>query len=425
MVRDLGPLVGAIDQGTSSSRFLVFAENSGELITYHQIEMKKICVKEGWLRLLDIDVNSIKAVGLCNQRETTVVWDKKTGKPLHNAIVWLDNRTKLTLKAITGEQLLTYPWDKDALLKYNEFAELIDIEEDYKGPRLDDKITPELMKDVKKAFKEGKKLHRKYAYKIILVVEHNVCGPYECNVLHSSKHSFTDSKNVVRANSVLLAASCPYFKTLLFGHADCKDEAEGRNITNKTVNLVNFNEESKRFFLLFLKYVYKGDIDIGSLSEDELIGVYSLSREFKFPELAHILSNALSSVFLCVENVGKIFDMAKRYDLRDLLKRCIPFAEINSTKILSNDDLRVKLPYQLVDELFKSDTFYVNEEVQLFIALDKWSKSNSTVDPSCALDSIRLEHIDAKCFGIHCKNSDLSDVDKWFEVHASESKRPK
>ncbi|RWS06624.1 glycerol kinase 3-like protein, partial [Dinothrombium tinctorium] len=52
------------------------------------------------LRLLDIDVNSIKAVGLCNQRETTVVWDKETGKPLHNAIVWLDNRTKHIVDSI-------------------------------------------------------------------------------------------------------------------------------------------------------------------------------------------------------------------------------------------------------------------------------------------------------------------------------------
>ncbi|RWS03794.1 serine/threonine-protein phosphatase 5-like isoform X1 [Dinothrombium tinctorium] len=90
------------------------------------------------------------------------------------------------------------PKDKDALLKYNEcskivkriafekaiavddykksVAESIDIEsipveEDYKGPRLDDKITPEFMKDVQIAFKEGKKLHRKYAYKIILGVK--------------------------------------------------------------------------------------------------------------------------------------------------------------------------------------------------------------------------------------------------------------
>ncbi|RWS03470.1 glycerol kinase 3-like protein [Dinothrombium tinctorium] len=122
MVLDLGPLIGAIDQGTSSSRFLVFAANSGELITYHQVEIRNICVEEEWveqdpneiinsvvetiekavekLHLLGIDVNSIKAIGLCNQRETTVVWDRETGKALHNAIVWLDNRTKSIVDSI-------------------------------------------------------------------------------------------------------------------------------------------------------------------------------------------------------------------------------------------------------------------------------------------------------------------------------------
>ncbi|RWS25511.1 glycerol kinase 3-like protein, partial [Leptotrombidium deliense] len=116
MVRDLGPLIGAIDQGTSSTRFLVFAARTGELVTYHQKEIKKIYVLEEWveqnpddiytsvletiakvvekLAALDIDVSAIKAVGLCNQRETTIVWDKSTGIALHNAIVWLDNRTK-------------------------------------------------------------------------------------------------------------------------------------------------------------------------------------------------------------------------------------------------------------------------------------------------------------------------------------------
>lgn len=134
MPRSLGPLVGAIDQGTSSTRFLVFAANSGELITYHQIEVSKIYPNEGWveqdpnqivqtvhdaiaevmkkLKALDIDAADIKskcskkwivlleanreldlAIGLCNQRESTVVWDKITGEPLYNSIVWLDNRT--------------------------------------------------------------------------------------------------------------------------------------------------------------------------------------------------------------------------------------------------------------------------------------------------------------------------------------------
>lgn len=116
MVRDLGPLIGAIDQGTSSTRFLVFAANTSELITYHQVEIKKIFPNEGWVeqnpheilatiietiervnhKLHDLGINpkDIKCIGISNQRESSIVWDRDTGEPLYNSIVWLDNRTK-------------------------------------------------------------------------------------------------------------------------------------------------------------------------------------------------------------------------------------------------------------------------------------------------------------------------------------------
>ncbi|XP_039295816.1 glycerol kinase-like [Nilaparvata lugens] len=103
-----GPLVGAIDEGTSSCRFLAFASNTAEVLTYHQREVRLIYPREGWveqdplevmeavheciertvanLRHLDIDPSALVATGISNQRETTVVWDKLTGKPLYNAI---------------------------------------------------------------------------------------------------------------------------------------------------------------------------------------------------------------------------------------------------------------------------------------------------------------------------------------------------
>lgn len=108
-------LIGAIDQGTGSSRFLVFASDSAEIVTYHQTETKQIYPHAGWveqdpleiltsvltcidktvekLREFEIDPSNIKAVGVTNQRETIVIWNKYTGKPLYNAIIWLDSRT--------------------------------------------------------------------------------------------------------------------------------------------------------------------------------------------------------------------------------------------------------------------------------------------------------------------------------------------
>ncbi|CAO3566396.1 unnamed protein product [Mortierella alpina] len=107
--------IGAIDNGTTSSRFLIFDEK-GELVIGHQLEYRQIFPHPGWVEQDPMDilgsvvacidgalrkfelqgnnVKNLKAVGITNQRETAVVWDKNTGRPLHNAIVWSDTRTK-------------------------------------------------------------------------------------------------------------------------------------------------------------------------------------------------------------------------------------------------------------------------------------------------------------------------------------------
>ncbi|CAF1146839.1 unnamed protein product [Rotaria sp. Silwood1] len=112
-------LVGAIDQGTSSSRFLIFNAANLELITYHQEPIEILTPKPGWVEQdpneilektilcmekaieqlgeLGYDKSDIQVIGVTNQRETTILWDKETGKVLHNAIVWLDARTQETV----------------------------------------------------------------------------------------------------------------------------------------------------------------------------------------------------------------------------------------------------------------------------------------------------------------------------------------
>lgn len=108
-------LLGAIDQGTSSSRFLIFDSANGDLVTSHQIEVKQEFPEPGFVEMDPISIfktclecvekacanleamgisrSEIKSIGIANQRETTIVWDKNTGKPLYNAVVWLDTRT--------------------------------------------------------------------------------------------------------------------------------------------------------------------------------------------------------------------------------------------------------------------------------------------------------------------------------------------
>lgn len=117
-----GPLVGAIDEGTSSARFIIFKAHSSEVVTFYQKEISQQFPQEGWVEqdpmaILEVvttcikkaveqlvtlggDPKDIVAIGVTNQRETTIVWDSQTGKPLYNAIVWLDTRTSTTIERL-------------------------------------------------------------------------------------------------------------------------------------------------------------------------------------------------------------------------------------------------------------------------------------------------------------------------------------
>jgi glycerol kinase len=103
--------VGALDQGTTSTRFMIF-DHAGGVVAIHQKEHEQIFPKPGWvehdpaeiwarsqevikgaLEKAGIAASDLAAVGITNQRETAVVWDKNTGKAVYNAIVWQDTRT--------------------------------------------------------------------------------------------------------------------------------------------------------------------------------------------------------------------------------------------------------------------------------------------------------------------------------------------
>jgi len=102
----------AVDQGTTSTRFMIF-DHAGQVAGVDQMEHEQIYPKAGWvehdpmeiwartqdvikagLKKSGVKAEEIASIGVTNQRETTVVWDKKTGKPYYNAIVWQCTRTK-------------------------------------------------------------------------------------------------------------------------------------------------------------------------------------------------------------------------------------------------------------------------------------------------------------------------------------------
>ncbi|MFH8491603.1 glycerol kinase GlpK [Streptomyces longisporoflavus] len=112
--------VAAIDQGTTSSRCIIF-NHAGEIVAVDQREHRQIFPKPGWVEHdaaeiwskvqavvagaianAGLRVDQLSALGITNQRETTVLWDRATGKPVHNAIVWQDTRTSALCNELGG-----------------------------------------------------------------------------------------------------------------------------------------------------------------------------------------------------------------------------------------------------------------------------------------------------------------------------------
>jgi glycerol kinase len=110
--------VGAVDQGTTSTRFMIF-NHAGEEVARHQLEHEQILPQAGWVEHDPVEIwnrtvsvietamnraglqaSDLAALGITNQRETAVVWDRTTGRPLYNAIVWQDTRTDRIASAL-------------------------------------------------------------------------------------------------------------------------------------------------------------------------------------------------------------------------------------------------------------------------------------------------------------------------------------
>ena len=118
----MSEFVGAIDQGTTSSRFAVI-DRAGSIVAMAQREHEQIYPQPGWvehdaaeiwantqavitecLEGAGLSPSSLSAVGITNQRETAVLWDRASGEPVAPAIVWQDTRTAALVRELGGEE---------------------------------------------------------------------------------------------------------------------------------------------------------------------------------------------------------------------------------------------------------------------------------------------------------------------------------
>lgn len=130
----------SLDQGTTSSRAIIF-NHSGEIIAIAQKEFTQIYPQAGWVEhdpneiwstqlavateviaKANLTASNINAIGITNQRETTVIWDRKTGKPIYNAIVWQDRRTSEYCDSIKQQGLSKKIQEKTGLIIDSYFS---------------------------------------------------------------------------------------------------------------------------------------------------------------------------------------------------------------------------------------------------------------------------------------------------------------
>ncbi|MBK8756568.1 MAG: glycerol kinase GlpK [Actinomycetales bacterium] len=117
----MADFVGAIDQGTTSTRFMIF-DHAGREVGKHQLEHQQILPQAGWVEHNPLEIwertqtvigsalagaglraSDLDSIGVTNQRETTIVWDRHTGRPYANALVWQDTRTAPIASALDAD----------------------------------------------------------------------------------------------------------------------------------------------------------------------------------------------------------------------------------------------------------------------------------------------------------------------------------
>jgi len=125
--------IGAIDQGTTGTRFMIF-DHGGEVVANAYEQHEQIYPEPGWVEHdpveiwentqevvnrglddADLDAEQLEAIGITNQRETTLVWDKETGEPVHNALVWQDRRTTDRVETLKNQDKVEWIRQKTGL----------------------------------------------------------------------------------------------------------------------------------------------------------------------------------------------------------------------------------------------------------------------------------------------------------------------
>ncbi|RWS05108.1 BTB/POZ domain-containing protein 9-like protein, partial [Dinothrombium tinctorium] len=197
---------------------------------------------------------------------------------------------------------------------------------------------------------------------------------------------FVIEGETIVANKAVLAASCEYFKRMLFGETN---ESKADEVVLK--------HTPKAAFKSIIKFIYMGSVETKQMDCDDLLSLISLSHQYQFKELFDFVKNKISEQSICIENINEVFKVAYFCEIDILLENCLSFIDENAKEIVKNHNVFSSFCFELVDQIVSRQTF-VAEEIDIFTALMAWKQSNTNYDLNSLLTKIRWDQIDEIVF---------------------------
>ncbi|TDG43322.1 hypothetical protein AWZ03_010257 [Drosophila navojoa] len=203
------------------------------------------------------------------------------------------------------------------------------------------------------------------------------------------------------AHRAILAARSDYFRALLYGGMS---EASQRQIAM---------EVPLEPFKVLLRYIYSGTLSLSSLDEDAIIGVLGMANQYGFQDLEMAISKYLRR-YLALNNVCMILDAARLYNLEELTQVCLMFMDRNAVDLLQHDSFKM-LSRESLEEILRRDCFFA-PEVQIFLAVWKWSRYNPNIDIKTVVSLVRLPLMNLEHLLQVVRPSGILDPDKILDA---------
>lgn len=205
----------------------------------------------------------------------------------------------------------------------------------------------------------------------------------------------------IPAHRVILAARSEYFRALLYGGM--------AETTQRQIPL----EVPLEAFKVLLRYIYSGTLLLSTLDEDSTIDVLGMANQYGFQDLEMAISNYLRQ-YLALDNVCMILDAARLYNLEELTEVCLMFMDRNAGDLLLHNSFNT-LSKESLEEVLRRDCFFA-PEVQIFLAVWKWSRFNSNVDFKSVVSYVRLPLMNLEHLLQVVRPSGILDPDKILDA---------